>query len=90
MFGHLADGNVHVMVMTPRKAELKEAVDEVVYGITAALGGSVSAEHGVGRVKRKQLPLSRSAAELALMQRLKACLDPHGLLNPGRVVDPAD
>ena len=89
VFGHLADGNVHVMVMTPRKAEVKEAVDDTVYGITAALGGSISAEHGIGRVKRAQLPLSRSAPELALMERLKTCLDPHGLLNPGRVMDPA-
>ncbi|MBX3529053.1 MAG: FAD-binding oxidoreductase [Rhizobiaceae bacterium] len=88
VFGHLADGNVHVMVMTPRKTEVKEAVDDLVYGITAALGGSVSAEHGIGRVKRKHLPLSRSPEELALMQRLKTCLDPQGLLNPGRVVDP--
>lgn len=89
VFGHLADGNVHVMVMTKRKDEVKAAVDELVYGITAALGGSVSAEHGIGRTKRAHLPLSRSAAELALMQRLKTCLDPQGLLNPGRVVDSA-
>jgi FAD/FMN-containing dehydrogenase len=89
VFGHLADGNVHVMVMTPRKDALKKAVDDAVYGITAALGGSVSAEHGVGRVKLAQLPLSRSPAELALMQRLKTALDPDNLMNPGRVIAPA-
>lgn len=90
VFGHLADGNVHVMVMAPDGNAVKEAAEDLVYGITAALGGSVSAEHGIGRVKRKYLPLSRSAPELALMARLKRCLDPQGLLNPGRVVDPSD
>jgi FAD/FMN-containing dehydrogenase len=89
VFGHLADGNVHVMVMTPRKSELKPAADRAVYAITAALGGSVSAEHGIGRVKKRQLPLSRSAPELALMASLKRCLDPHALLNRGRVIEPA-
>src|SRR5690606_7701604 len=87
VFGHLADGNVHIMVMTPRTAELKPAADALIYGITAALGGSISAEHGIGRLKKAHLPLSRSAPEITLMQRLKACLDPHNLLNRDRVVE---
>ena len=88
VFGHLGDGNVHVMAMTARRDAIKAAMDQAVYGLTAELGGSVSAEHGIGRVKRGQLPLSRSPQEIALMQRIKTCLDPHALLNPGRVVDP--
>jgi FAD/FMN-containing dehydrogenase len=88
VFGHLGDGNVHVMVMTSRRDEIKDGIDDVIYAITARLGGSVSGEHGIGRVKRKHLPLSRSPAEIDLMRRIKTCLDPHGLLNPGRVVDP--
>lgn len=86
VFGHLADGNLHVMIMTPRKSELKPRADDIVYSITAALGGSVSAEHGIGRAKKSVLPLSRSAPELALMTDLKRALDPHEILNRGRVI----
>ena len=87
-FGHVADSNLHVMVMTSSlDTATRQAVEQLVYGIVASFGGSVSAEHGIGRNKLPYLPLSRSAPELALMATLKAALDPRGILNPGRVLD---
>lgn len=87
IFGHLADSNIHVNVMPPEtSAEVKKAVERVVYDVTSSLGGSVSAEHGIGRHKRPYLGMSRSAPELALMATLKHALDPKGILNPGRVL----
>lgn len=86
-FGHAADGNIHVMasVSEPGPAG-HHAVESVVYGVTRSFSGSVSAEHGIGALKRGWLAHSRSPAEIALMKRLKAALDPHGLLNPGKVL----
>lgn len=90
-FGHLADGNLHVVVLLDRNqqggglAELHVVSDRAVYEPLAAIGGSVSAEHGVGLEKKPYLPLSRSPAELALMKRLKQLLDPNGILNPGKI-----
>ena len=87
IFGHLADSNIHVNVMPPEMpAGMKEKIEGVVYGVTARLEGSVSAEHGVGQTKRPYLALSRTPAELLLMRRIKASLDPNGILNPGRVL----
>lgn len=86
IFGHIGDSNLHVIVPLGEADPATLAVEEAVYGIVAAHGGSVSAEHGIGMSKRRWLPLSRSPAELALMRRLKAALDPRGILNPGRVV----
>jgi len=87
IFGHIADSNLHVMVMPPgADAAMKDMIERVVYGIVAGFGGSVSAEHGIGRTKRPYLALSRSPEELALMGMMKRALDPSGLLNPGRVL----
>lgn len=87
VLGHLGDGNLHV-VLAPRpwSETARRRAEELVYGPLAAIGGSVSAEHGIGIEKRHWLPLSRSAAEIALMRQLKAALDPLNLLNPGKVV----
>lgn len=85
VFGHIADSNLHVIVPLQDDDPPTLAVEEAVYAIVAAHGGSVSAEHGIGVSKRRWLPLSRSPAELALMRSLKAALDPKGILNPGRV-----
>ena len=87
VFGHVADSNIHVNVM-PKvfSPEIKKAVEKVVYERTAALGGTVSAEHGIGRHKRPYLSMTRTPPELALMATIKQALDPKGVLNPGRVL----
>ncbi|MCS6780778.1 MAG: FAD-binding oxidoreductase [Geminicoccaceae bacterium] len=89
-FGHLGDSNLHVVVHVPGVAEQPyEAVTEILYGLVRAHGGTISAEHGIGTLKKAWLGHARSPAEIALMARLKAALDPKGILNPGKVVDPA-
>jgi FAD/FMN-containing dehydrogenase len=85
LFGHLGDGNVHVNVLG--LAEGDDAVDHAVLELTASLGGTVSAEHGVGVAKAADLGLVRSAGELAAMAAIKRALDPDGLLNPGAVLE---
>ncbi|MHA7598830.1 FAD-binding oxidoreductase [Alicycliphilus sp. T452] len=91
IFGHLGDGNLHVVVQVPmaRCDALKPRVEALVYGGVGAVGGSVSAEHGIGLDKRRWLALSRSPAELALMCAVKAALDPKGILNPGKLFEAA-
>ena len=81
VFGHLADGNIHVEMVGPDADDL--AVDHAVMECVARYGGSVSAEHGVGRSKAGELHLCRSAEEIAAMRALKAAWDPAGLMNPG-------
>jgi FAD/FMN-containing dehydrogenase len=81
VFGHVADGNLHVEVIGPAPDD--ERADEVVLRCVADHAGSISAEHGIGRAKAAFLPLSRSAPEIAAMRAVKAALDPDGLLNPG-------
>ena len=81
VFGHIGAGNLHVNVLGPDPADA--AVDEAVMRLAAAHGGTISAEHGIGRAKAALLPLSRSQPEIAAMRAVKAALDPDGLLNPG-------
>jgi FAD/FMN-containing dehydrogenase len=85
-FGHLGDGNLHVIVACPAGAEAKQAVEELVYGPLEAIRGSISAEHGIGIDKKPYLGLSRSPAEIAVMAAVKRALDPKNILNPGKVV----
>jgi FAD/FMN-containing dehydrogenase len=86
-YGHVADSNVHICVSVDyRPGEDMHDVDDVVYGVLRDFGGSISAEHGIGTLKRPYLRLSRSAEELAMMRCLKAALDPRGILNPGKVI----
>jgi len=84
--GHVADGNLHFFVAPHEKGELHGASDECVYGPLAEIGGSISAEHGIGLDKLDWLPHSRAPAEIELMRTLKRSLDPGNILNPGRVV----
>lgn len=81
VFGHLAEGNLHIEVVGADADD--DAVDARVLRAVADLGGSISAEHGVGRAKSAFLPWTRDAAQRAAMGRVKHALDPHGLLNPG-------
>lgn len=80
-FGHAADGNVHVNVSG--LATDDEAVAGAVLTMVAELGGSISAEHGIGRAKRRWISLTRSAADIDAMQAVRAALDPDGICNPG-------
>ena len=82
LFGHLGDGNVHVNVLGPDGAEPADDVDGAVLAYVAELGGSISAEHGIGTAKLAELHLNRSEAELAVFGAIKRALDPAGLLNP--------
>ena len=87
-FGHLADGNIH-FVFGPGAGdgETRRAVEEIVYAPLMAVGGAISAEHGIGLEKKPWLPISRTPEEIALMRLLKSALDPLGILNPGKVFD---
>ena len=85
VFGHIGDNNLHLAVTTRRHDGLEQLCDTV-YSAVGAHGGSISAEHGVGTLRRQYLHHSRNAAEIDLMRRLKAALDPHGILNAARVL----
>jgi len=92
LFGHIGDGNLHVNIMKPDAMGKDEflakthAVDADLMALVRAHRGSVSAEHGIGLLKREWLGHTRSPAEIALMRGLKAALDPNGILNPGKVL----
>jgi FAD/FMN-containing dehydrogenase len=90
IFGHVGDGNLHYNLTVPEApASDTDRVREItvaIYDLVAELGGSFSAEHGVGVTKRAYLEKYRGRAELELMRRLKHALDPEGILNPGKVI----
>jgi len=95
-FGHLGDGNLHYNVQPPADADAsafaerhEAAITRLVYDAVAARGGSISAEHGIGALKRDELALRKSPVALDMMRAIKAALDPAGVLNPGRVLPPA-
>ena len=86
LFGHIGDGNLHVNVLGPPTAD--QTVDDAVLDLVIEMGGSISAEHGIGIAKRAALARSRPPGELAAMQALKRALDPRGILNPGVLFAP--
>lgn len=94
LFGHIGDGNLHVNVMKPDDME-KDAflaraaeADHAMFELVRKYGGSISAEHGIGLLKKPYLGYSRSPAELEALRALKRTLDPKNLLNPGKIIDP--
>jgi FAD/FMN-containing dehydrogenase len=88
VFGHVADGNLHIVVAAGEAHEATfETVERCVYEPLRSISGSISAEHGIGLERKAYLGISRSEAEIATMRALKAALDPRGILNPGKVFD---
>ena len=93
VFGHLGDGNLHVNLRKPDgmdAAEFRrqtEVVDQVVWDLVGRYRGSLSAEHGIGLLKKKAVPRSRSPREIEIYRAIKRAFDPRGLLNPGKVFD---
>ena len=86
-YGHIGDGNVHIVTYQPGvAAQPKDAVEEVVYGLVREYGGTVSAEHGIGTLKRRWLAHARTPEQIALMRTLKSAMDPKNILNPGKVI----
>ena len=85
-FGHVGDGNIHYNVGPERLVAERPAVNRIIYDTVAELGGSISAEHGLGQLKRDEIRAHKSPLEMELMRRLKEALDPKGLMNPGKVL----
>jgi FAD/FMN-containing dehydrogenase len=91
-FGHLGDGNVHFNLQCPRDADRGAFLahwgrfNRIVHDLVDEMRGSIAAEHGIGRLKREELARYKSPVELELMRTLKRALDPHGIMNPGRVI----
>jgi D-lactate dehydrogenase (cytochrome) len=91
-FGHVGDGNVHFNLLEPVGADTRqflgrwEEFSRIVHDIVAAMDGSISAEHGIGRLKVEELAHYRAALELALMARIKHAIDPDGTMNPGKIL----
>jgi FAD/FMN-containing dehydrogenase len=85
-FGHIADSNIHICVATRNGPAAEHELDELVYDCVAEYKGSISAEHGIGLLKRDFLDRSRTAESIAAMRLLKQALDPNSILNPGKVL----
>jgi FAD/FMN-containing dehydrogenase len=91
-FGHLGDGNIHYNVSQPVGADAADflsrwhEVNAVVFAIVLRMGGSISAEHGIGVLKRDELPDVKDKVAIELMRAIKAMLDPLGIMNPGKVL----
>jgi FAD/FMN-containing dehydrogenase len=92
-FGHIGDGNVHLNVLKPDELPMEEfqrrcgEVSKWVFEIVQRYGGSISAEHGVGLLKKDYLHYSRSPLEIEIMRQIKKAFDPEGIMNPGKVFD---
>ena len=92
VFGHVGDGNLHFNCQAPagwdkvRFVQYIEPISGAIYDLVTAYGGSISAEHGIGRIKLEELAHYRSRTELDVMRQLKRALDPHNIMNPGKVI----
>jgi D-lactate dehydrogenase (cytochrome) len=93
-FGHVGDGNIHFNLAQPPGVDTnvflarRPEFNHIVHDLARGLNGSISAEHGIGRLKREEMPRYKSSLELALMRRLKQALDPDDLMNPGKILPP--
>ena len=93
-FGHVGDGNIHFNLCQPAAADTtvflarRAEFNRIVHDLVQSFGGSISAEHGIGLLKRDELPRYKSPVELELMRAVKRALDPHNLMNPGKVLAP--
>ncbi|SDD37682.1 FAD/FMN-containing dehydrogenase [Bradyrhizobium brasilense] len=85
VFGHAGDGNLHLELHHEHTPDRREEFEELVYRITCEFGGAISAEHGIGVVKRPYLKISRTPEEIETMRTLKRAFDPNNILNPGRI-----
>jgi FAD/FMN-containing dehydrogenase len=85
VMGHVGDGNLHPSVYHEHTPDKHDEFEKLVYDITGEFGGSISAEHGIGILKRPYLKMSRTEAEIETMRTLKRALDPKNILNPGRI-----
>ena len=91
-FGHLGDGNIHYNVSQPigmdkhKFLDMWNGMNDVVFEVVGRFNGSISAEHGIGRLKAHRMPDIKSPVELDMMRGLKRMLDPNSILNPGRVL----
>ena len=91
-FGHFGDGNLHYNISQPENMDraaylvLWEPMADAVHSLVAEMDGSISAEHGIGLMKRDALARFKSPVELAMLRAIKQALDPKGILNPGKVL----
>jgi FAD/FMN-containing dehydrogenase len=91
-YGHIGDGNLHMNILKPAGMDLSEfeqrshEISERTYALTESIGGSISAEHGIGLLKRPWLHRVRSPAEIELMRGVKRVFDPAGIFNPGKLL----
>ena len=91
-FGHLGDGNIHFNLLQPPGMAAADflartgALNRLVHDLVARHGGSISAEHGLGRLRREEIARYKPAIEIELMHRIKAALDPQGIMNPGKLL----
>ena len=92
-YGHLGDGNIHLNVLPPPgladddRGALLHRCEAIIFGRVDALQGSISAEHGIGRVKRAAFLERASALDLDVLRRIKAAMDPRRTMSPGRILD---
>jgi FAD/FMN-containing dehydrogenase len=91
-YGHIGDGNLHMNILKPAEMDLRDfesrshGISEKTYALTREVGGSISAEHGIGLLKQPWLGISRSPEEISFMQAIKAAFDPAGVFNPGKLL----
>jgi FAD/FMN-containing dehydrogenase len=91
-FGHLGDGNIHFNLCQPRDMPAADflartgAFNRLVHDIVARHEGSISAEHGLGQLRREEILRYKQPLEMELMRKIKAALDPRGLMNPGKLI----